>query len=264
MTVAQLKTRTVKDLAAIAKRKGVSGWHAMRKEELIQALAKLSKAEVARSKRNGTNGCSDSVPPSFSAKKNGKNGGNHHVAGIPKVRPARVERRLNEMKTRLAQTQDLAFHAAHVSRKNGEVRDRLVVMVRDPYWLHVYWEMSRQSIDRAKAALSQDWHGAKPVLRLLEVARNGTTSSVRKVVRDIEIHGGVNNWYVDVQNPPKSYEMEIGYLSLNGRFASLAKSNVVTTPSVGPVNTVDGNWAEVAEDFDRILCTLRWVRQGWG
>ncbi|MGO8750012.1 MAG: DUF4912 domain-containing protein [Thermoguttaceae bacterium] len=253
MTVAQLKTRTVKDLAAIAKRKGVSGWHAMRKEELIQALAKLSKADVAHSKRNGANGCSGSVPPSFSAKKNGKNGANHHVAGVPKVRPARVERRLNEMKTRLAQTQDLAFHPAHVARKNSEVRDRLVVMVRDPYWLHVYWEMSRQSIERAKAALSQDWHGAKPVLRLLEVARNGTTSSVRKVVRDIEIHGGVNNWYVDVQNPPKSYEMEIGYLSLNGRFASLAKSNVVTTPSVGPVNTVDGNWAEVAEDFDRIF-----------
>ena len=157
------------------------------------------------------------------------------------------------MKTRLAQTQDLSFHSAHVPRKNGEPRDRLVVMVRDPYWLHVYWEMSRQSIDRAKAALNQDWHGAKPVLRLLEVARNGTTNSSRKVVRDIPIHGGVNNWYVDVQDPPKSYEMEIGYLSLNGRFASLAKSNVVTTPSVGPVNTVDGNWAEVAEDFDRIF-----------
>ena len=29
----------------------------------------------------------------------------------------------------------------------------------------------------------------------------------------MEIHGGVNNWYIDVQNPPKSYQLDIGYLS---------------------------------------------------
>ena len=65
------------------------------------------------------------------------------------------------------------------------------MMVRDPYWLHAYWELRRQSVERARAALGQDWHGARPVLRLVEVTRDGTTSSVRKVIRDVEIHGGV-------------------------------------------------------------------------
>jgi len=32
-------------------------------------------------------------------------------------------------------------------------QDRLVVMVRDPYWLHAYWELSRKSVERAKVAL---------------------------------------------------------------------------------------------------------------
>ena len=45
--VAKLKSRTVKDLAAMAKRKGVPGWHAMRKDELIKALAKCQKIEAA-------------------------------------------------------------------------------------------------------------------------------------------------------------------------------------------------------------------------
>ena len=35
MTVAKLKTRTMKDLAAMARKKKVAGWHAMRKDELI-------------------------------------------------------------------------------------------------------------------------------------------------------------------------------------------------------------------------------------
>ncbi|HPP53572.1 MAG TPA: Rho termination factor N-terminal domain-containing protein, partial [Thermoguttaceae bacterium] len=42
-TIAKLRNRTVKDLAAMAKRQGVSGWHSMRKEELVVSLAKLAK-----------------------------------------------------------------------------------------------------------------------------------------------------------------------------------------------------------------------------
>ena len=35
-------------------------------------------------------------------------------------------------------------------------------MVRDPYWLHAYWELSRSTLARAQAALGQDWHTARP------------------------------------------------------------------------------------------------------
>jgi hypothetical protein len=100
--------------------------------------------------------------------------------------------------------------------------------------------------------MGQHWHGARPVLRLQEVSRNGTTTSARQFIRDIEIHGGVNNWYVDVQNPPKTYQLEIGYLAVGGRFYSLARSNVVSTPQSGAGDSFDRNWAEVAKDFERI------------
>src|SRR6266511_2958195 len=42
MTKDQLQSRTKKDLAHMARRQGVAGWHAMRKEELIEALAPSS------------------------------------------------------------------------------------------------------------------------------------------------------------------------------------------------------------------------------
>ena len=110
----------------------------------------------------------------------------------------------------------------------GYGKDRIVVMVRDPYWLHGYWELTRQAIQRAEAALGQEWHGAKPILRLLDVTSHDTTSTSESVVRDIDIHGGCNNWYIDVGNPPRSYRVDIGYLSPRGRFYVLARSNVVT------------------------------------
>ena len=91
------------------------------------------------------------------------------------------------------------------------------------------------------------------MLRLCEVVRDGTTNSPRQPIRDIEIHGGVNNWYIDVQNPPKSYQLDIGYLATGGRFFCLARSNVVSTPAATAGDTFDQNWADVAKDFDRIF-----------
>jgi hypothetical protein len=90
------------------------------------------------------------------------------------------------------------------------------------------------------------------VLRLMEVCGGEGTSSVERVQRDISIHGGVNNWYVDVKDPPKSYRLDIGYLAPSGRFFALARSNVVTTPRAGTSDALDNNWSDVAENFEKI------------
>jgi uncharacterized protein len=244
-SVAKLKNRTAKDLAEMARKKKVPGWHDMRKEELVKALVRMANRGESRKVL-----CNGSAKKR-SHKLNGANGKAYRANGThAKKRTARVERRLQEAKAKLVASKDLSLKM--VTQDNGHVRDRMVVMVRDPFWLHVYWELSRRSVERAQAAMGQYWHGARPTLRINEVTRDGTTTSARKFVRDIQIHGGVNNWYVDVQHPPKSYQIEIGYLALDGRFYALARSNVVTTPAAGAGDCFDKNWAEVAKDFDRI------------
>ena len=247
LTVAKLKTRTVKYLASMAKRKGIAGWHSMRKEELIQALVRMAATNGnGHSKKSSqANGCQDAS--TSKAKKSGKGSNGHSSAPSSKARPPKVERRLDEIRNKLLEARDLSLNSAS---QNGH-GDRLVAMVRDPYWLHVYWELSRQSVERARAALGQFWHSARPTLRLLELCRDGTTSHVRKLVRDIEIHGSVNNWYIDVDSPPRSFQLEIGYLGPGAKFVCLARSNTVTTPAVGPVRP-NGAWATPDEDYDRI------------
>ncbi len=248
ITAARLKTRTVKDLSAMAKRHGVPGWHAMRKDELIRALVKLTKAGASH-KAATANG--KSMAKSNGAKSNGHcRSGDEGGHRNGKALSSRARKRIEQLKARLTQSKDLAFHCA--AEDGAQVKDRLVVMVRDPYWLHAYWELSRQSVERARVAMGQHWHGSRAVLRVWEVVRDGTTSTARKLVRDVEVHGGVNNWYIDVSDPPKSYQVDIGYLAPSGKFQSLARSNTVSTPPAESANAVDGNWEEVAEDFDRI------------
>jgi hypothetical protein len=132
------------------------------------------------------------------------------------------------------------------------VNDRLVLIVRDSYWLQASWEIARATIERARAAMGVDWHAAEPVLRLMEVAHGASANAAEKIVRDVSIHGGVNNWYLDVENPPARFRVLIGYKSQHGRFYTICKSNVVETPEPGACDPIDGHWQDIAEDYERI------------
>ncbi|HUY93132.1 MAG TPA: DUF4912 domain-containing protein [Pirellulales bacterium] len=284
MTTESLNGYTMKDLAQMAKRRGVHGWHSMRKDQLVQALVRAAKSAAAKGKlkqkvaasrrsavarttpsRQANSAASVNVRHKATAtngasKTNGAAKTTHAApsAAVPsvaapprKTKSPHALRRLEQAKAKLSHSKNLAGMTVN-GKSHHVTKDRLVVMVRGPYWLHAYWELTRQGVERAEAALSQEWHAAKPVLRVLEVSGGATTSSAETLVRDIEIHGGVNNWYIDVNDPPKSYRIDIGYLAPSGKFFVLARSNVVTTPKAGSSDAIDENWSEVAEDFDKI------------
>jgi hypothetical protein len=130
--------------------------------------------------------------------------------------------------------------------------DRIIVLTRDTYWLHAYWELSRTSLARAMAKLGQNWNAARPILRVMDVSSEDPISASERHVRDIPIHGGVNNWYIDVLEPPRTYRIDIGYLTERGRFYALARSNVVTTPKPGVTDPLDENWIDIQKQLEQL------------
>ena len=166
-----------------------------------------------------------------------------------------VQRKIHEAHVMREQAKDLS-RLSTLYRQNAKTtspeRDRIVLMVRDPYWLHACWELTRQSVERAKAAMAEHWHPAQPILRLYDIEIGATTNTSERVARDIPIHGGVTNWYIDVANPPQGFRVDIGYLASTGKFFPLAKSNSVSTPAPGAFDTIDNNWLSVAENYERI------------
>lgn len=140
--------------------------------------------------------------------------------------------RLGELHARLSQVHDLAYLPDAVS---GDIREEsLQVEVIDPYWLHVTWCLRRLTIERARIALGHDWFDAKPVLSVTLMSENEAGSLRHHHLQYIDIHGGVNHWFINVENPPGTYQVEIGYLA-PGRFFTLLKGNIVKTPCVGSV-----------------------------
>jgi hypothetical protein len=112
--------------------------------------------------------------------------------------------------------------------------------------------VTRLSVKRAEAALAEHWHTAHPILRLLQVDGGQTTSTSERVSREIEVHGGVTNWYIEVSHPPQSYRVELGYKSASGKFFSLCRSNIVHTPAPDSSDVIDENWNDVAENYERV------------
>lgn len=215
----------------MAKREGVTGWHSMRKDQLIQALSKIER-KTTKSKNGARK----------TAAERAKN-----AAGTLSTSPNKAPRRVQHAHQLAGQRKDISSISPQ-----GDT-DRVVLMVRDAYWLHAYWEISNRAVIRAKAAMAEQWHTAKPVLRVLKSCSTNTTSTAEVVERDIEIHGGVNNWFIDVNDPPKTFRVEIGYLSGSGRFFGVARSNSVTTPKTNSSDMADQNWADMAVNCDKIL-----------
>ncbi len=250
MTPAALKSYSHKDLAEMAKQGGVRGWHSMRKDQLVKALlANHSKPAPARANKKAVAPVRRSTSAKVPVGRQRRSSPPVVTRGKP---PApRVIKHLRQIKAKLEHHRNLS-NGSDPARAEAVRKDRIVVMVRDSFWLHVYWELTRQSIERAKAAMGQDWHLSRPNLRVSEVTEGGTMSASERLVQEIEIHGGVSNWYVHVLEPPRSYRLEIGYLGRSGRFFALARSNVVTTPAPGSSDALDENWADVAQNFDKI------------
>ncbi|MDR1268877.1 MAG: DUF4912 domain-containing protein [Planctomycetaceae bacterium] len=143
-----------------------------------------------------------------------------------------------------------------ISTHSDEGRtDRLVLLVRDSFWLHAFWEITARTVERAKVALGMFWHTSLPIIRLFRLESDGMSQPKRLFVRDILIHGGVNNWYLDVVDPPSAFQIELGYISREKKFYSLVSSNTVETPQqqvIDELDNLDGNWRGVAEDLGRI------------
>lgn len=236
MTTATLREKPVRDLARMAKQHGVPGWHAMRKDQLIRALLRRAKS--------GLSIAAAPVSRSGRARRPGSPG---HVATPPSPE---VMQRIAEARERLARAKNLATRP-EAGRANRPARDRMVLMVRGPYWMHAFWEITPRSIARAQAALSQEWHAARPVLRILRIESASQASPAARVIREIEVHGGVKNWFIDVREPMRC-RVEIGYLTSSGRFHGLARSNAVTTPPASQSDTLDVHWGEILGDCDRI------------
>lgn len=128
--------------------------------------------------------------------------------------------------------------------------DRLVLLVRDPWWVYAWWELTPTTLASGRRALDAP---ADLALRVYDISTIDWDGVNHHSYFDIDVHDLASNWYIELGKPGASFCAELGLRTADGRFLALVRSNIVTLPRDGMSHVVDEEWMIVEEDFRRLF-----------
>ena len=118
--------------------------------------------------------------------------------------------------------------------------NKLVLLVRDPWWLFAYWEVTPE---REAAVMDQiirqGFSREKTILRVYDLT--AAAGSFQNFF-DIEVQSTNGNWRIDAGSPDHEWVAELGIKTRDGRFFMLVRSNAVRTPPFGISEVIDQEW----------------------
>ena len=220
MKTADFEKMELGELVKLAKQKKLTGADQMKKSQIIEALKKEEQKSPATE-------------------------WNHNPSAQPPI-----QERVEESKYYVGPSAPQVFKENEFVFPQGYGQDKAVLLVRDPYWMLAYWEITSSKIGSLKAQFGEQLiNSSRLMLRLLDV--NNTAPDSPNSLKDIDISGGSNNWYIQAPNADCSYCVEIGFLTPDGQFIVIARSNVVHTPRAGVSDVYDEQWMTL-EEYDKI------------
>lgn len=118
----------------------------------------------------------------------------------------------------------------------------LTLMSRDPYWIHAYWEIGKDSLEHLKRTLGDEFNSSIRVLRIYDVSLKDFDGTNANSWFDLNVGDSAKSWYVNLWNDCVSYCADIGMRTPGGNFVSAARSNFITTPRENASGRSDVIW----------------------
>ncbi|MFH1429169.1 MAG: DUF4912 domain-containing protein [Candidatus Margulisiibacteriota bacterium] len=122
---------------------------------------------------------------------------------------------------------------------------KVALLIRDPYWLHSYWEINSETASDVQNKLGHNMFASSHIaLRIYDVTDIVFDGANANNYSDINV-GEALSWYIHVPASNRSYCAEIGYKTPDGRFFAVARSNVIEAPRHGVSDILDEEWMAV-------------------
>jgi hypothetical protein len=128
----------------------------------------------------------------------------------------------------------------------------MCALPRDPLWLYVYWEVSAETTEIMRRHVGAEAYAvSKWVLRVLDVTDivYDGTNAWRQM--DIDLPPYASNWYVKVWEPARSFMVQCGIVTADGKFFPAVTSNSVRMPRMGVSAVLDEEW--MTESTDELI-----------
>lgn len=243
------------ELLEIARKNDIKGRSRMKKAELIQAILKLfrkAKAKKKAKKVRKRKGIEISLrgrrskeqrPPTVSTEKELIEASKFE-AGRQPIYPEGVAPQPQEAKVGVEEK-------IEIPSRYGE--DRLTLLVRDPWWIFAYWEVTPRTWEDARRRIGREVP-LKQVLRVYDITGiEEFTGENANSFFDIELTPFADNWYINVGVPDRSYCVELGFKTPGGSFYRILRSNTVRTPRYGMSEEISEEWMVSEEEYWRMF-----------
>ncbi len=127
----------------------------------------------------------------------------------------------------------------------GYGQDRVTAMVVDPDRLYVYWEVTDEAIERARAGLGAGGADAWLSLRLYDVTGRIFDGTNAHGYRDQRVERSDRQWFFHVGKPSSTACVELGLKSYEGYFVRVARSGRADFPRREPASPGEIEWLTV-------------------
>lgn len=128
---------------------------------------------------------------------------------------------------------------------------KIALLPRDPWWCFAYWEVGDKTMQEIRAI-----YGDNPryVLRIYDITNveNFDGKNANKYF-DISINIDAKNWYINLPETNRSWCVDLGIVTPDGKFVVIARSNAVIMPRFGVSPLTDEQWAVLQREFERLL-----------
>lgn len=131
--------------------------------------------------------------------------------------------------------------------------NRVVLMVRDPYWCYTYWEISDSLLENKRKEMREEWGDYSLILRVYDVTGVEFDGTNSYKFQDIRVNSNAGNWYINVWEPGRDYMVEIGYRSHDGHFIAIIRSNRVSSPPVTVSELGDEEWMDMNANSEELF-----------
>ncbi len=242
----KLESKTVKELIAMAREWGLSGYSRLKKAELLKLLTKKSnktghgstkKSKTKQKPSNSKSAKKTSTPGSLAKKaralaskarltrrKISRQRAEYSKPEITELSGAKkssVTGKKSVSRTNTGLIQEPTLHASKaidtglpLSYGDG----RFGLMARDPHWLYCFWDLTPKQQQKL-------WSSGHAVLRVLSTGKTG-----RRVVETISLKKDARSWYVHVKDADVEYFCELCCIEPDDSLTIVSTSNPSTTP----------------------------------
>ncbi|MCB2154136.1 DUF4912 domain-containing protein [bacterium] len=131
---------------------------------------------------------------------------------------------------------------------------KISVLVRDPEWIYVFWEISNAT--RAELGLQRGRHNRPLLLRLYDVTGVDFSGNNAVSTLDVPVNDYTSSWYVRVPRAGRRLVVDLGTITEEGTFQTITRSQGVDIPEPRISEEEDSVWAPQSGDVYRQILKL--------